>query len=160
MRQVQAIVGLPRVATETRMTIRGEVIRGDQRGRTIGFATANLALPADGIRPHDGVFAGYIHLPNGSVYPGAVSIGRRTTFYGDDGVLLAEAHLLGFEDDLYGAIITVELVGWLRGQVRFESIEELCSQLERDVLRCEDVLSTFPPSAIPPSAIPARERAR
>lgn len=128
------------------MTIRGTVICGDQRGRTIGFATANLALPEDGIRPPDGVYAGYVHLQAGAIHRSAVSIGRRTTFYGDGGVTLAEAHLLDFDGDLYDLEVTVELVGWLRGQVRFDGVDRLVEQLRRDVMRCGDVLSAVAPS--------------
>jgi riboflavin kinase/FMN adenylyltransferase len=129
--------------TNTRMYIRGVVEHGDQRGRTIGFPTANLAVAPGMIQPQDGVFAGFVHLEDGSTFDAAISVGRRTTFYGEAGVRLVEVHLLDFTGDLYDHIVVVELVEWLRGQVTFAGVEELKNQLERDVQRSRDVLSTM-----------------
>jgi riboflavin kinase/FMN adenylyltransferase len=129
--------------TTTRMYIRGVVEHGDERGRTLGFPTANLAVAPGMIQPQDGVFAGFVHLDDGSSFDGAISVGRRTTFYGEAGVRLVEAHLLDFSDDLYGRVIVVELVEWLRGQVKFAGVDHLIDQLARDVLRSRDILSTL-----------------
>ena len=129
--------------TNTRMYIRGVVEHGDQRGRTIGFPTANLAVAPGTIQPQDGVFAAFVHLDDGRTLDAAVSVGRRATFYGEDGVRLIEAHLLDFSDDIYGQVIVIELVEWLRGQVTFAGVDALKDQLARDVLRSRDVLSTL-----------------
>ena len=129
--------------TNTRMYIRGVVEHGDERGRTIGFPTANLAVAAGMIQPQDGVFAGFVHLEDGSAFDAAISVGRRTTFYGEDGVRLVEAHLLDFAGDLYDQVIVVELVEWLRGQVTFNGVDMLKDQLARDVMRSRDALSTL-----------------
>jgi riboflavin kinase/FMN adenylyltransferase len=129
--------------TTTRMFIRGVVEHGDERGRTIGFPTANLAVAPGMIQPQDGVFAALVHLSDGSTYDAAISVGRRTTFYGEAGVRLVEAHLLDFSGDLYDQIVVVELVEWLRGQVTFTGVDALKDQLARDVLRSRDVLSTL-----------------
>lgn len=127
--------------TNTRMYIRGVVEHGDERGRTIGFPTANLPVAPGMIQPQDGVFAGFVHLDDGSTFDGAISVGRRTTFYGEAGVRLVEAHLLDFSGDLYGQVVVIELVEWLRGQVTFAGLDALKDQLARDVLRSRDVLS-------------------
>ncbi len=111
----------------------GVVEHGDARGRTIGFPTANLAVPGDIQLPADGVFAGEYERPDGSVYTTAISIGRRPTFYAENGLLLVEAHLLDFDGDLYDEHAKVRITHWLRGQARFGSVDDLKAQLARDV---------------------------
>lgn len=120
----------------TVIATRGVVERGDQRGRTIGFPTANVAIETDDLL--DGVWAGWVDV-DGDRHLAAVSIGSRPTFYGTVGYRLLEAHLLDFHGDLYGTEITVVLWHKLREQVRFGSVDELVAQLERDVARCRDV---------------------
>jgi riboflavin kinase/FMN adenylyltransferase len=111
----------------------GIVEHGDQRGRQIGFPTANVAIAGDLQLPADGVYAGEYERPDGSVHAAAISIGRRPTFYADNGLLLVEAHLLDFDDDLYGEHARVRVATWLRGQTRFGSVDDLRAQLARDV---------------------------
>jgi riboflavin kinase/FMN adenylyltransferase len=113
--------------------VQGVVEHGDGRGRQIGFPTANVAVPGDIQLPADGVFAGHYERPDGSVYRTAISIGRRPTFYAENGLLLVEAHLLDFDDDLYFEHAKVRVEHWLRGQARFGSVEDLAAQLARDV---------------------------
>jgi riboflavin kinase / FMN adenylyltransferase len=113
--------------------VRGVVERGDQRGRELGFPTANLAVPPRICVPAEGVYAGSCVLPSGEEYPAAISFGRRPTFYEDAEVPLLEAYLLDFEGDLYGAALRVRFLDWLHGQERFDSMEALIAQLERDV---------------------------
>jgi riboflavin kinase/FMN adenylyltransferase len=113
--------------------VNGVVEHGDHRGRTIGFPTANVAVPGDVHLPADGVYTGWYRRPRGSTHRAAVSIGRRPTFYAENGLLLVEAHLLDFDDDLYGEHASVSVDGWLRGQTRFGSVEDLQAQLTRDV---------------------------
>ncbi|QSE89354.1 riboflavin kinase [Rhodococcus pseudokoreensis] len=115
-------------------SVRGVVAHGDQRGRELGFPTANLTVDDDvytGLV--DGVWAGRCALPDGRSVISAVSIGRRSTFYGRVGPRLLEAHLLDFEEDLYGREITVQLDHWIRGQATFASKEELIAALDGDV---------------------------
>jgi FAD synthase len=130
-------------ATVARVVVSGIVERGDQRGRLLGFPTANLPLTIDDVLVSDGVYAGYAHLENGNRIPTAVSVGRRPTFYANNGLALLEAHLLDFDGDLYGQQITVELLARLRGQVAFDGPSELVSQLRTDVSRCREVLTRF-----------------
>jgi riboflavin kinase/FMN adenylyltransferase len=113
--------------------IRGEVIGGDRRGRTLGFPTANLQLADDGIP--DGVWAGWFDV-GAQRHLCAISIGRRPTFYAERGVRLLEAHIIDFDADIYGESVTVTPLRWLRGQRAFESPADLVAQLQRDVEEC------------------------
>jgi hypothetical protein len=110
----------------------GVVVPGDQRGRLLGFPTANL--PMDDSSLADGVYAGTVYdETDGTEHVAAVSIGRRTSFYGRDGERLLEAHLLDFSGSLYGHSIVVELSAKLRPQRRYRGAEALVEQLVRDV---------------------------
>jgi riboflavin kinase/FMN adenylyltransferase len=120
--------------------IRGIVQTGDKRGRELGFPTANVAVP-DGIQlPADGIYAGWYVRPDGTEHRAAISLGRRPTFYENQPYSLLEAHLLGFEGDLYGEGASVRFVARLRGEERFESVEALVEQIGRDVTRAREVL--------------------
>jgi len=132
-------------ADNGRPRVSGRVERGDQRGRVLGFATANIGIAPAPPGPPDGVYAGVVHRADGSRHGAAVSIGRRETFYEERGLRLLEAHLLDFHGDLYGELLTVELVAELRQQSRFESFEALQAQLARDVAAARAVLA--PPGA-------------
>lgn len=120
--------------------VRGVVEHGDARGRTIGFPTANVAVPGAAALPADGVYAGWYVGPDGTPRPAAVNIGRRPTFYDENGLLLVEAHLLDFDGDLYGQHAAVRVVKRLRDEVRFSGIEALVEQLGRDVATAREVL--------------------
>ena len=122
---------------------RGHVVSGDRRGRTLGFPTANLPVPADRACPSDGVYAGWVwrrDLKDAERWPAAISVGTNPTF---DGVQRrVEAHVLGRDDlDLYGVPIMVEFTERIRGQVRFAGPEALVEQLRSDVARCRDLLN-------------------
>ena len=120
--------------------VRGAVDHGDERGRTIGFPTANVTVPNVMAMPADGVYAcWYIH-PDGSRNMAAVNLGRRPTFYEDAPVSLLEAHLLDFSGDLYGQSARVQFVARLRGEVRFDGVEGLVAQLASDVDATRDRL--------------------
>ncbi len=116
---------------DNRLIVTGTVEHGDERGRELGFPTANLALE-DGVA-RDGVWAGSVTLGDGQAYGAAVSVGRRTTFYGRAGVRLLEAHLLGFSGDLYGQPVSIHLRHLLRLQRRFSDVGELTGQIAQDV---------------------------
>lgn len=113
----------------------GPVIAGDKRGRAIGVPTANLDPKAlAGIMiPAQGVYAGVVEVPDGTVHTAAVSIGAKPTFGPADAAI--EAHLLDFDGDLYERDITVRFVRWLRDQQRFADQQELVSQMGRDITR-------------------------
>jgi riboflavin kinase/FMN adenylyltransferase len=111
-------------------TLEGEIVKGYQRGRTIGVPTANLDC-GEQLVPAEGVYAGRCAV-DGKVYPAAVSIGRMETF-GDKLRRQVEAHLVGFEGDLYGQTLRVELLDWLREQRKYGQIEALMTQIRRDI---------------------------
>ena len=112
--------------------MRGVVEQGDQRGRTLGVPTANLAVESSFLLPTEGVYVGVTIIADGSVHPTAISLGRRPTFY-EDGWELLEAHLLDFDGDLYGQSVRVLFTEQLRGQRKFTSIHELKGQLHIDI---------------------------
>ncbi len=120
--------------------VRGVVETGDQRGRELGFPTANVAVPDRVCLPADGIYAGTYVTPDGVEHPAAISLGRRPTFYVDAQMSLLEAHLLDFDGDLYGQRAKVRFVEHLRGEERFDSVEALVEQIQRDVDRTRKVL--------------------
>lgn len=125
----------------------GTVVHGDARGRTIGFPTANVEVAKVLCQPGDGVYAGWYVRPARDVepervYPAAINIGRRPTFYVDAPVSLIEAHVIGETDlDLYGEVATLRFVERLRGEVKFSGIDELKAQLMRDIKNAQAALT-------------------
>ncbi len=124
-------------------TVRGAVVRGEQRGRSLGFPTANLSPDSEGLIPADGVYAAWA-IVDGLRYPAAVSIGNNPTF---DGVAdrQVEAHLLGqdferIDPDLYGSRIEVQFVERIRGMAAFDGIDELVAEISADVERAAAIL--------------------
>ena len=121
--------------------VRGPVVTGDRRGGAeLGFPTANLDIPADICLPAPGIYAGWYERPDGSRHRTAISIGRRPTFYGADGELLVEAYLLDFSGDLYGEPARLSFVERLRDELAFDSVDDLVTQMGRDVERTRAVL--------------------
>ncbi|PZF75770.1 hypothetical protein DK847_16200 [Aestuariivirga litoralis] len=113
-------------------TVLGEVVKGDQRGRTIGFPTLNIVLEK-GADPYRGIYAVRVRdaMKQGAeVWKGAGYFGDRPTF--DTGRTFLEVYLIGFEGDLYGRQLFVEFVDLIRGDKRFASIDELVTQMKAD----------------------------
>lgn len=114
-----------------------QVVRGEQRGRTIGIPTANLDPDAyqGRILPVDGVYAGMGVLDDGSSFPAAISVGTKPTF--GERRLTIEAHLIGYTPDppdgLYGRPLTLRFARWIRDQYPFPNADELVQQLRRDI---------------------------
>jgi riboflavin kinase/FMN adenylyltransferase len=122
--------------------VRGPVVTGDRRGGSeLGFPTANLAIPAEICLPAPGIYAGWYERPDGSRAKAAVSVGRRPTFYGADGELLVEAHLLDFSGDLYGEPARLSFTHRLRDEMAFDSVDALVAQMGRDVDRARSLLA-------------------
>jgi riboflavin kinase/FMN adenylyltransferase len=119
--------------------LRGEVVHGDERGRELGFPTANL-VPDDAlVCPGHGVYA---CLADG--LPAAVNIGVRPTFDTGRGELI-EAYILDFEGDLYGKQLRLDFLSRLRGERRFQSAEELVGQMHRDVEQARQIAVSLAP---------------
>jgi len=112
--------------------VRGVVEHGDERGRELGFPTANVAVPDEILLPADGIYAVWHERPNGEVIPAAASIGRRPTFYESQPYRLLEVHLLDWEGDLYGEQARVRFVARLREERKFDSHDALVDQMRRD----------------------------
>jgi riboflavin kinase / FMN adenylyltransferase len=104
----------------------GVVVPGDRRGRELGMPTANLVPDDAYVCPGHGVYAAWA---NG--YPAAVNVGVRPTFATGRG-LLVEAHLIGFDGELYGETLRIAFLERLRGEKRFDSVDELVAQMNRD----------------------------
>ena len=119
---------------------RGVVVLGDQRGRLLGFPTANVEVPNRVCLPSDGVYAGEYERPDGSVYPCAINLGRRPTFYEHADHSLLEAHLLDFEGDLYGERAVVRFEHFLRSERKFDGIDSLVAQLKHDIEHARHLL--------------------
>lgn len=119
-------------------SLAGRVVGGRKIGRTLGFPTANL-LPddPDKLVPAPGIYAVRVEW-KGALYKGALSIGRRPTF--DNGEVTIEAHLLDFDDDLYGERLRLYFEHFIRPELRFASVEELIEQMHRDIALCHELL--------------------
>lgn len=113
--------------------VRGVVVNGDKRGRTIGFPTANVEVPNAMCLPADGVYAGKFRCDDGSVHACAINLGRRPTFFEHADHSLLEAHLLDFAGDLYGQKVSVTFEHFLRSERKFDGLEAIKSQLQLDV---------------------------
>lgn len=111
--------------------LRGPVLHGDERGRQIGFPTLNVGVSADRWLPPNGVYVTRA-LVGDREFEACTNIGIRPTFEGDNSRLV-ETHLLDFEGDLYGQVVTVELLHRLRAEQKFNGIEELSAQIQRDL---------------------------
>ena len=148
--QANAMLGRP-------FELLGEVVKGDQRGRTIGFPTANVVLTDDLARPANGVYGCTYVLPDGSIAGAAVNVGVRPTFYEQADAAVLEAHLLDFPTDssepvdtdavsgweagnLYGTQARVQFRHFLRSERRFNGIVELKAQLDDDIAATRSLL--------------------
>ena len=114
--------------------LRGTVVHGDERGRQLGFPTANLAFDYAAALPSLGIYLGRVDVPERGVgpdHPALVSVGVRPTFH-DDGRVLVEVYLLDWDGDLYDATLDLELVGRLREERRFDDVNALVAQMQAD----------------------------
>jgi riboflavin kinase/FMN adenylyltransferase len=121
--------------------VRGQVERGDQRGRALGFPTANVPTSSLIAAPADGVYAGWLRrLDTGERFPAAISVGTNPTFDGER-ARRVESYVLDRSDlELYGVDVEVSFVERLRGMVAFESVEKLVAQMDDDVDRARELL--------------------
>jgi riboflavin kinase/FMN adenylyltransferase len=133
--QIKALLAQGDIAAATALlghpfATSGVVVLGAQRGRTLGFPTANLQLEPTSL-PKPGVYAVNVELPNGaSVHTGVANLGTRPTFSGQ--TLGMEVHILNFSGDLYGQTLTVRWIARLRDEQKFDSLEALRQQIQQD----------------------------
>jgi riboflavin kinase/FMN adenylyltransferase len=130
-------------ATATHMLTRdyaiaGVVQRGDRRGRELGYPTANLEL-GDYLRPKYGIYAVRVTLDDGTEHPGVASLGVRPTFEPPQELL--EAHLFGFEGDLYGREIGVALHAYIRDERKFDGVDALVAEMRNDEAKTRRLLA-------------------
>lgn len=134
--RVRELLALGDVAGAARIlgrpyTVTGPVIRGEQRGRDLGFPTANLEVPDELAAPLDGVYAGWL-VDGAQRYPAAISVGDNPTFAGASHRV--EAYVLDRTDlDLYGKKVSVEFIAWIRDMLPFEGLEPLIEAMKGDV---------------------------
>ena len=121
--------------------VRGVVVHGDERGRTIGFPTANIEVPNQICIPADGVYAGVFVRQDGTKHNCAINLGRRPTFYEHADHSMLEAHLLDFSENLYGEKVKLTFTHFLRGERKFENIDALKMQLKLDIEQTRAVSS-------------------
>jgi riboflavin kinase/FMN adenylyltransferase len=120
--------------------VAGEVVHGDGRGKKIGIPTANLETGDEKLIPGAGVYACRAEI-NDKFWPAAVNVGIRPTFESTDQRSHVEAYILDFSDELYGQKIALEFVERLRGEVRFDSVEELLRQIYIDVDQTREIIA-------------------
>ncbi|MDX5366377.1 MAG: bifunctional riboflavin kinase/FAD synthetase [Alphaproteobacteria bacterium] len=128
-------------------TVETHIQQGDQRGRTIGFPTANLPLE-DHVEPALGVYAVRVEIEDGphkGTYDGVANVGRRPTFDKQD--VLLEAHIFDFAGDIYGAHAAVSFIEFIRPERKFDGLDSLKAQIARDSEKAREVLASLPKDA-------------
>lgn len=119
-------------------SVAGEVVRGAQRGRCLGYPTANVAVHQERVVPANGIYATLARLGQ-ECFPSVTSIGVRPTF--DNGERSVEAYLIDYAGDLYGRDLVIEFVARLRPERRFADVKDLVAQIERDVAASREALA-------------------
>jgi riboflavin kinase/FMN adenylyltransferase len=129
--------------------VTAQVVHGDKRGRELGYPTANLQLPPDCGLKH-GIYAVRVGV-GGVRYDGVANFGRRPMF--DSGVVLLEVHVFGFSGDLYGAVLDVAFISWIRPEMKFAGVDELVRRMDDDSRHARTALAragdAFPPLGAP-----------
>lgn len=118
----------------------GEVEKGEGRGRTIGIPTANLSIWQERVTPGSGVYVCRAEV-NGESWQAVVNIGVRPTFEVEAAALMVEAHLLDFDEDIYGQNVRLEFLQRLRGENKFAGVDELVAQIQTDIMQARKILS-------------------
>lgn len=121
--------------------LEGEVVKGEGRGRTIGFPTANLSLTEQYVIPRQGVYAVRVSKGDALQWNGVMNIGVKPTFHEANQVPSIEVHLLDYADDLYGEVLQVELASFLRPEMKFASVDLLIRQIEQDIKQAREFLA-------------------
>jgi riboflavin kinase/FMN adenylyltransferase len=120
--------------------VKGQVVPGDGRGHTIGIPTANLSLWIERALPKSGVYVTQ-GLINGDSYGAVTNIGTRPTFASDHERLQVEAHLLDFDEQIYGLEVRLDFISHLRDERKFSGIDALVNQIQQDIIQAKGVLA-------------------
>lgn len=142
--EIRKLITVGKVAEAARLmghpyALQGMVSRGDQRGKAIGFPTANLAYAREKVVPAGGIYACWAYL-GVEKHQAAVNIGTNPTFTPDKTTLNVEAYLLDFERDIYGEVLQLEFAARLRDELKYDSVAALVEQIRRDVEQTREVL--------------------
>lgn len=121
--------------------LRGPIVRGDQRGRAIGYPTANIDYSEDKLIPSNGIYACWAKLGS-ERFKAAVNIGFNPTFTPDKKSVNVEAYLLDFNREIYGEVLDLEFVSRLRDELKFDPVQALIEQIRRDVEQTSEILGT------------------
>ena len=123
-------------------SMHGKIVRGAGIGKELGFPTANIEVSDQILVPRDGIYATFATLANSKgKYMSVTSIGNRPTF--DDNLHSVETFILGLQSDIYGSILKLEFVSWLRDQVKYVNIEDLKDQIDKDVQIAKKILENI-----------------
>lgn len=120
-------------------SVRSEVVHGAKRGRTLGYPTANQTPAADLLLPADGIYASFAELDDGVLLPAATNVGLRPMFA--DGRRNVETYIFDFDRDIYDQQLRVQFVEHLRGEAKFDSLDELIAQMGRDCQQARAILT-------------------
>lgn len=142
--EIRKLITVGKVAEAARLmghpyALQGMVSRGDQRGKAIGFPTANLAYTREKVVPAGGIYACWAYLGR-EKHQAAVNIGTNPTFTPDKTTLNVEAYLLDFDRDIYGEVLQLEFAARLRDELKYDSVAALVEQIGRDVEQTREVL--------------------
>ena len=120
----------------------GRVVHGKELGRTIGYPTANIE-PTDPscLIPAKGVYAASVTLPDAAVYPAMLNIGHRPSVDQANAPISIEAHILGFDGDLYGKTVSVDFLRYIRAEQKFPSLDALRARLDEDARMVHDIFN-------------------
>jgi riboflavin kinase/FMN adenylyltransferase len=145
--RIRALITRGRVEEAARLlgrayVLRGEVVEGDRRGRTIGFPTANVLPEAEAVVPAYGVYAGFV-LVGDQKFAACTNVGVAPTFARVESRV--EAYLLDFDGDLYGRVVDVGFTRRIRGEKKFSGIDELKAQIQRDVDQARRIMEETSP---------------
>lgn len=121
--------------------LQGLVAHGDQRGHTIGFPTANLSYAREKVIPAGGIYACWADV-RGKKHKAAVNIGTNPTFTPENETMHVEAYLLDFDQEIYNEMVTLDFVSWLRDELKYDTVQALIEQIERDVTQTRELLET------------------
>jgi riboflavin kinase/FMN adenylyltransferase len=144
--EIRKLVTIGRVDEAARLMghpyrLQGLVAHGDQRGRGIGFPTANLQYASEKVMPAGGIYACWAYLGD-EKHKAAVNLGTNPTFTPDKQTLNVEAYLLDFDRDIYGEMMRLEFVARLRDELKYDSVEALIKQINVDVEQTREFLGT------------------